>query len=89
MRKMSAKEVLTDMFAEGVANDELRHTDLEAYKAKMEVMMPVNTCCFCRETFRGFGNNPQPLLDEGIACDVCNRSIVVFARIQATRAPKS
>ena len=25
----------------------------------MEAQLPTNTCCFCRETFRGYGNNPS------------------------------
>ena len=44
----------------------------------------VNTCCFCRETFRGYGNNPKPLLEKGKACNTCDRSIVHTARMQAT-----
>ena len=32
------------------------------------------------EQFAGFGNNPHPVLDRGIACDVCNLTIVVAAR---------
>eukprot|EP00966_Prymnesium_polylepis_P082962 1921580-Prymnesium_polylepis.1 len=51
----------------------------------MEAMLPENTCCFCRETFRGVGNCPFPVLEDGRACDTCNRSIVVAARIQAMR----
>ena len=59
---------------EAKANEDLKRTDLEAYKAKMEAMLPENTCCFCRETFRGFGNSPSPVLEDGRACDTCNRS---------------
>ena len=71
--------------AEREANDELKRTDPEAYKAKMEAMLPMNTCCFCRDTFRGYGNNPSPVLKDGTACDACNRSIVIIARFQAMR----
>jgi hypothetical protein len=49
----------------------------------MEAQLPTNTCCFCRETFRGYGNNPSPLLEEGTACDACNHSIVIAARFKA------
>ena len=76
---------LDKVLAEEAANGELRRTDPEAYKAKMEAELPTNTCCFCRETFRGYGNNPSPVLEEGTACDACNRSIVVTARLQAMR----
>ena len=75
--------LLDEVLAEEAANEELRRTDPEAYKAKMQ--LPTNTCCFCRETFRGYGNGPWPVLEEGTACDACNRSIVVTARLQAMR----
>ena len=82
---MSVNEIMHTIVAEGIANDELRRTDPEAYQAKMEATMPVNTCCFCNESFRGYGHNPQPLLDEGRACDVCNCRIVIKSRFQSTR----
>ena len=25
----------------------------------MEAQLPTNTCCFCRETFRGYGKLPK------------------------------
>ena len=77
--------LLDEVLAEEAANEELRRTDPEAYKAKTEAQLPTNTCCFCRETFRGYGNGPWPVLEEGTACDACNRSIVVTARLQAMR----
>ena len=80
------RRLLDELLAEEAANEELRRTDPEAYKAKMEAELPTNTCCFCRETFRGHGNNPRPVLDSGTACDTCNHSIVIVARIQAARA---
>jgi hypothetical protein len=67
---------------ERAVNEELRRTDPEAYQAKMEAKLPTNTCCFCRETFRGYGNNPSPVLEEGTACDACNDCISITARIQ-------
>ena len=45
--------LLDEVLAEEAANEELRRTDPEAYQAKMEAQLPTNTCCFCRETFRG------------------------------------
>ena len=83
--KDAARRFMMELLAEAEANDELRRTDPEAYKAKMEAELPENNCCFCRETFRGYGNNPWPVLAEGTACDACNRRIVVVARIQAMR----
>ena len=72
-----------NIFAERTANEELRRTDPAAFKAKMEAMLPESTCCFCRDTFRGYGNNPQPLLEGGTASDACNHSIVIAARFKA------
>ena len=79
------KAQLDAAFDTGAANEELRRTDPEAYKAKMEAQLPTNTCCFCREMFRGYGNNPAPVLEEGTARDACNHSIVIAARFQAMR----
>jgi hypothetical protein len=77
--------LLDQVLAEEATNEALRRTDPEAYKAKMEAQLPTNTCCFCRDTFRGYGNNPWPVLEEGTACNACNRSIVISARLQAMR----
>jgi len=33
--------------------------------------------CFCRETFRGYGNHPWPVLETGTS----NRTIVCTARL--------
>ena len=79
------RRLLAQIIAEEQANRELARTDPEAYRAKMEAELPVNTCCFCHRTFRGYGNNPRPVLEEGRACDTCNRGIVITARIQAMR----
>jgi len=81
----SRRSWLDELRAERAANEELQRTDPQAYKAKMEAMLPENTCCFCRETFRGYGNGPWPVLEEGTACDACNRTIVIAARLQAMR----
>ena len=77
---------MAKLFEEGRINEELRRTDPVAYEAKMAAEMPENVCCFCRVAFRGYGNNPQPLLTEGVACDTCDRVIVLRARLQANRS---
>jgi len=33
-------------------------------------------CAICKETYYGWGNNAQPLID-GKCCDVCNESLVM------------
>jgi hypothetical protein len=86
-----AHQLVAEAFAEGKANEELRRTDPEAYKRKMEAELPVKKCCFCGDTFRGYGNNPWPVrpyhTDTGVACDDCNDTIVVPQRVrEAERA---
>ena len=44
-------------------------------------------CCFCKETFEGFGNNPAPLGKVGEkCCDECNIEHVIRARLKEARA---
>ena len=40
-------------------------------------------CVICEENSVGYGNNPQPIKDEGKCCDKCNFAKVVPARVQA------
>jgi len=77
--------MLAKLEAEETANDELRRTNPEAYRRKVESMLPENSCCLCRQRFRGYGNNPWPVLQDGKACEECNVSIVLTARVQAAR----
>lgn len=41
------------------------------------------TCCFCGQTFYGFGNNPYPVNKKPDAqcCFECNKKIVIPARV--------
>ena len=80
--QQTAHEFLAALFDEGRVNEELRRTDPAAYHAKMEAEMPMNTCCFCRAAFKGYGNNPRPVLEGGVACDTCDRVIVWKARLR-------
>ena len=34
-------------------------------------------CAICHDEFHGFGNNPQPLAEEGRCCDDCNVDVIV------------
>ena len=48
--------------------------------------VPINTCCFCEETFEGWGHNPHPILHgRVVACDECNVTIVLPQRIRMRR----
>mmetsp|Transcript_67281 Transcript_67281/g.184523 ORF Transcript_67281/g.184523 Transcript_67281/m.184523 type:complete len:87 (-) Transcript_67281:201-461(-) len=73
------------LFAEGDANRQLRLSDPDAYHEKMLAAMPTKNCSLCREAFKGWGHNPAPVLNEGIACDACNAVIVVPQRIRARK----
>ena len=41
-----------------------------------------HTCCICGKTFYGYGNNPNPVKDDGICCDDCNYNHVIPARMK-------
>ena len=65
--------------------DRLSYTTLK----EMEARLPTNICCFCREAFRGWGNNPSPVLEveDAVACGDCNAAIVLPQRFRnAARA---
>lgn len=38
----------------------------------------VTTCCLCGCEIRGYGNNPEPLTDNGRCCDFCNSNVTKF-----------
>jgi len=39
------------------------------------------TCCFCGRPFYGYGNNAEPVIENGICCDECNLKKVIPARL--------
>jgi DNA-directed RNA polymerase subunit RPC12/RpoP len=39
-------------------------------------------CCICGKKFKGWGNNPYPVKQEGVCCDNCNWK-VIEARLNA------
>lgn len=45
----------------------------------------MTTCAICGETFDGYGNNPAPIAS-GRACDDCDESYVIPARIHLASA---
>lgn len=40
-------------------------------------------CCICGRDFNGYGNNPNPVKEEGECCSLCNTTIVIPARLKA------
>ncbi len=45
------------------------------------------TCCFCGLLFYGYGNNAEPVIENGVCCDECNQKKVIPARIKALQSP--
>jgi hypothetical protein len=50
----------------------------------------VQECVLCGYEFVGWGNNPEPLAayEDGRACDLCNGSKVIPARLRAITGDK-
>ena len=48
-----------------------------------EIRLPpkVNICGLCNKEYKGYGNNPAPLICKGRACDDCNITKVIRQRI--------
>ena len=40
-------------------------------------------CCICGKKFKGFGNNPWPLKEEGKCCDECNEKVIEERLVKA------
>ncbi len=36
----------------------------------------IKVCSICKKEFRGFGNSPRPLAEEGVCCDECNNKVI-------------
>lgn len=48
----------------------------------------MKTCSICKKEFKGFGNNPEPILTyEKRCCDQCNQDVVVPVRILGMTNP--
>ena len=39
-------------------------------------------CCICGKKFKGYGNNPEPVKNEGYCCDECYETVVLKAWIE-------
>ena len=46
-------------------------------------------CCICGKEFKGWGNNPWPVRNEGECCDECNDSVVLSARLREMMGGKN
>jgi len=43
------------------------------------------TCVLCEKTFKGDGNNPWPLAENGLCCSLCNKDKVIPARVNSEK----
>lgn len=46
------------------------------------IKLEKKTCCICGNKFKGYGNNPWPIKQDGECCKDCNISKVIPARIK-------
>lgn len=42
-------------------------------------------CILCNKIFNGYGNNPEPLSNKGMCCDICNDTKVIPARLNLVK----
>ena len=45
---------------------------------------PTHNCCICGRIFKGHGNNPWPIKETGVCCDMCNKKVIDARIVQAT-----
>lgn len=38
-------------------------------------------CCICGKIIKGYGNNAEPVVYNGLCCDKCNKEVIIPARI--------
>ena len=67
------------------ANLRMQRDDPAAWRAKVEAELPTLKCTLCGEMFKGYGNSAAPVRDVGEACDACNRTTVLPARLREAR----
>lgn len=48
----------------------------------------MKVCCICGKVFKGWGNNPWPVRENGECCDICNWTKVVPARVKNLKNQK-
>lgn len=39
-------------------------------------MTKYNTCIICQKGYKGHGNNPSPIKNDGRCCDKCNIKVI-------------
>lgn len=56
-------------------------TEIDLDESLKESEEPEAECCICHKHFKGYGNNPYPVAEDGRCCDECNIKVVIPARI--------
>ena len=87
---MTLDEDRAILLATGITEEQLAKYDAATIK-RFAGMVPDNRCCFCRVTFRGWGNSASPVLEEedAVACGDCNEVIVLPQRFRNTMRASS
>lgn len=87
---MTLDEDRAILLSTGVTADQLAMCDAATIRASA-ARVPVNACCLCRETFRGWGHNPSPVLEDedALACGACNVAIVLPQRLRCAARARS
>ena len=75
------------LLSNGVTMEQLAMCDAATIRA-FAARVPENTCCFCQETFGGWGHSPSPVLEdvEALACGACDVTIVLPQRLRNNAA---
>ena len=55
------------------------------YEDRLTEALDPQVCVICGETFEGYGNNPEPISEEGRCCDACNIKFIIPARLEASK----
>jgi hypothetical protein len=85
-RNLRNESIATQLFDSSL-NDEKNEKFLDAiytaYRKSLgkESLSKNHNCSICGTSFEGYGNNPAPVKNEGRACDSCNTTEVMPARI--------
>ena len=86
---MQLKTARALLLATGIVQEQLDRLD-DAALVMHARRLPKHKCCFCGDRFRGWGNNPAPILEKGVACSACNAAIVLPQRFRdVKRRPRS